>query len=112
MHYLLRLFVQRLALGLLTLFVVSLVIFLSIELLPGDVAQQVLGQSATPENLAAFRRELGLDQPAHTRYLSWLGGFLQGDLGNSLISGIPIKDLISERMYNTFFLAGFAVTVP
>ncbi len=80
----------------------------------GDVAQQVLGQSATPENLAAFRRELGLDQPAHTRYLSWLGGFLQGDLGNSLISGIPIKDLISERMYNTFFLAGFAafISVP
>ncbi|KIC27091.1 ABC transporter permease [Leisingera sp. ANG-M6] len=111
MHYLLRLFVQRLALGLLTLFVVSLVIFLSIELLPGDVAQQVLGQSATPENLAAFRRELGLDQPAHTRYLSWLGGFLQGDLGNSLISGIPIKDLISERMYNTFFLAGFAAVI-
>ncbi|KIC08731.1 ABC transporter permease [Leisingera sp. ANG-M1] len=111
MHYLLRLFVQRLALGLLTLFVVSLVIFLSIELLPGDVAQQVLGQSATPENLAAFRRELGLDQPAHTRYLSWLGGFLQGDLGNSLISGLPIKDLISERMYNTFFLAGFAAVI-
>ncbi|WP_291733197.1 ABC transporter permease [Leisingera sp. F5] len=111
MHYLLRLFLQRLALGLLTLFVVSLVIFLSIELLPGDVAQQVLGQSATPENLAAFRRELGLDQPAHTRYLSWLGGFLQGDLGNSLISGIPIKDLISERMYNTFFLAGFAAVI-
>ena len=114
MHYLIKLFVQRLALGLLTLFVVSLVIFLSIELLPGDVAQQVLGQSATPENLAAFRRELGLDQPAHTRYLEWLGGFLQGDLGNSLISGIPIWDLISERLYNTFFLAGFAalISVP
>ncbi|MBE1284192.1 MAG: ABC transporter permease subunit [Rhodobacteraceae bacterium] len=114
MHHLLRLFVQRLALGLLTLFVVSLVIFLSIELLPGDVAQQVLGQSATPENLAAFRRELGLDQPAHTRYLAWFGGFLQGDLGNSLISGLPIWDLISERLYNTFFLAGFAalISVP
>ncbi|MCP9483381.1 ABC transporter permease [Shimia sp. CNT1-13L.2] len=114
MHYLIKLFIQRLALGLLTLFVVSLVIFLSIELLPGDVAQQVLGQSATPENLAAFRRELGLDQPAHSRYLEWLGGFLQGDLGNSLISGIPIWDLISERLYNTFFLAGFAalISVP
>lgn len=74
----------------------------------------MLGQSATPENLAAFRRELGLDQPAHTRYLEWLGGFLQGDLGNSLISGIPIWDLISERFYNTFFLAGFAalISVP
>ncbi len=114
MPYLLRLFVKRLALGLLTLFVVSLVIFLSIELLPGDVAQQVLGQSATPENLAAFRRELGLDQPAFSRYLDWLGGFLQGDLGNSLISGLPISELISERMYNTFFLAGFAalISVP
>ena len=114
MHYLIRLFVQRLALGFLTLFVVSLVIFLSIELLPGDVAQQVLGQSATPENLAAFRSELGLDQRAYTRYLAWLDGFLQGDLGNSLISGLPIEDLISERMHNTFFLAGFAalISVP
>lgn len=111
MQHLFRLFVQRLALGLLTLFAVSLVIFLSIELLPGDVAQQVLGQSATPENLAAFRRELGLDQPAYTRYLSWLGGFLQGDLGHSLISGLPIKELIAERMYNTFFLAGFAALI-
>ena len=114
MHYLIKLFIQRLALGLLTLFVVSLVIFLSIELLPGDVAQQVLGQSATPENLAAFRRELGLDQPAHRRYLEWFGGFLHGDLGNSLISGIPVWDLISERLYNTFFLAGSAalISVP
>ncbi|WP_170546921.1 ABC transporter permease [Ruegeria arenilitoris] len=114
MHHLLRLFVKRLALGFLTLFVVSLVIFMSIELLPGDVAQQVLGQSATPENLAAFRRELGLDQPPLTRYLDWLEGFLQGDLGNSLISGLPIRELISERMYNTFFLAGFAalISVP
>ena len=114
MHYLIRLFVQRLALGFLTLVVVSLVIFLSIELLPGDVAQQVLGQSATPENLAAFRSELGLDQRAYTRYLAWLDGFLQGDLGNSLISGLPIEDLISERMHNTFFLAGFAalISVP
>ena len=114
MQHLLRLFVQRLALGLLTLFAVSLVIFLSIELLPGDVAQQVLGQSATPENLAAFRRELGLDLPAHIRYLDWLRGFLQGDLGTSLISGIPITELISERLFNTFFLAGFAalISVP
>ncbi|WP_166417773.1 ABC transporter permease [Cochlodiniinecator piscidefendens] len=114
MHPLIKLVIQRLALGLLTLFVVSLVIFISIELLPGDVAQQVLGQSATPETLAAFRQKLGLDLPMHTRYLNWLGAILQGDLGTSLISGASITELLSERLYNTFFLAGFAalISVP
>ena len=68
----LRLILSRIGLGLLTLFVVSLVIFVLTQILPGDVASSVLGQGATPENLAAFRHELGLDQPAFTRYLTWL----------------------------------------
>ncbi|WP_343563636.1 ABC transporter permease [Kiloniella sp. b19] len=114
MYPLLFLVLQRLFLGALTLFVVSLVIFASIELLPGDVAEQILGQSATPETLAAFRTELGLDLPPHTRYLNWLNNLLAGDLGTSLISQTPITDLLSERLYNTFFLAGFAalISVP
>ena len=82
---------QRLALGLLTLFVVSLVIALSIELLPGDLAEAILGQSATPETVAAFRRELGLDLPLHTRYIEWLAGMLQGDFGTSLANNREIS---------------------
>ena len=114
MDKLVRMVAQRLALGLLTLFVVSLIIFGSVQLLPGDLAQAILGQSATPETVAAFRRELGLDLPAHIRYLHWLGGMLQGDMGNSLANQQPIAPLIGTRLGNTLFLAGFAalISVP
>lgn len=110
----LRLVPQRLALGVMTLFIVSLVIFFSIELLPGDVAEAVLGQSATPETVAAMRRELGLDLPPVTRYLDWLGGILSGDMGVSLVSGREIAGLMGARLGNTLFLALFAacISVP
>lgn len=111
MHPVLLMVVQRLALGLLTLFVVSLIIFLGVELLPGDIAQEILGQSATPETVAAFRRELGLDLPPHTRYLDWLGGMLQGDFGTSLASKREISELIGTRLGNTLFLAGLTAIV-
>ncbi len=104
----LRMILQRLGLGLLTLWVVSILIFISVELLPGDLAQEILGQAATPETVAAFRRELGLDQPPLTRYLSWLGGILQGDFGVSLANQREISELIGTRLWNTLFLAGFA----
>ena len=107
----LKMIVQRLGLGLLTLFVVSLVIFFCVELLPGDLAQAILGQSATPETVAAFRKELGLDLPAHTRYLDWLGGILSGDMGKSLANQREIADLISARLGNTLFLAAFAAII-
>ncbi len=105
---------RRLALGLLTLFVVSLIIFLSVELLPGDLAQEILGQAATPETVAAFRRELGLDLPPHERYLDWLGGILQGDMGRSLANKREISELIGVRLANTLFLAAMAaiISVP
>ena len=105
---------RRLALGLLTLFVVSLIIFLSVELLPGDLAQEILGQAATPETVAAFRRELKLDLPPHERYLDWLGGILQGDMGRSLASKREISELIGVRLANTLFLAAMAaiISVP
>ncbi len=103
---------QRLALGLLTLFVVSLLIFGATELLPGDFAEAVLGQAATPETVAAIRRELGLDQPAPVRYFDWLGGVLQGDFGRSLASGNrPVADMIGSRLGNTLFLAGYAAAM-
>ncbi len=66
---------KRLALGFLTLFIISLLIFLGVELLPGDVAETILGQSALPETVEAFRRELKLDLPPHIRYFTWLGDF-------------------------------------
>jgi peptide/nickel transport system permease protein len=105
---------QRLALGLLTLFVVSLIIFLGIELLPGDLTESILGPSRTPETVAAFRRELGLDLPPHTRYIEWLSGILQGDFGKSLANQREISELIGVRFANTLFLAAIAaiISVP
>ena len=114
MGKILKLVGQRLAIGLLVLWIVSLIIFLGLELLPGDLAQEILGQSATPESLAAFRAELGLDQPMLTRYLSWLGGILQGDFGTSLANQREISELIGTRFANTMFLAALAaiISVP
>ncbi len=105
---------KRLSLGLLTLFLISLFIFGAVELLPGDIAEEILGQSATPETVAALRKEMGLDQPAYVRYFSWLGGVVRGDFGVSLANGRPIGDLIGTRLANTLFLAAYAaiISVP
>ena len=107
----LTLVVQRLALGLLLLLAVSVLIFVGTELLPGDVAAQILGQGATPEALANLRAEMGLEDPAVTRYFEWLFGILQGDLGTALSSGADIKDAVGGRLYNTLFLAATAAVV-
>lgn len=107
----LRLLVSRLLLGLLTLVAVSVLIFAATEILPGDVASAVLGQGATPETLAAFRAELGLDRPAYLRYLDWAGGVLQGDLGKSLTNKRDILKTLGPRFENTLFLAGFAAVI-
>jgi len=114
MGALFNLLTQRLGLGLLSLFVVSVMIFLAVSLLPGDLAEAMLGQSATPETLAAMRLQLGLDDPGITRFWRWLAACLQGDLGISLANGRPIAELISARLGNTVFLAVFAalVSVP
>ncbi|MBU3739398.1 MAG: ABC transporter permease [Rhodoferax sp.] len=106
-----KLILNRLLLGLLTLFAVSVLIFVCTEILPGDVASAVLGQGATPEALIVFRRELGLDQPAYVRYLNWLGGALRGDLGVALTNKRVIVDEIMPRLRNTLFLAGYAAVV-
>ena len=96
---------KRIAFGLLTIVVISLFIFLGVELLPGDVAEAILGQAALPETVEAFRRELKLNLPPHIRYFTWLGDFFQGDFGNSLANGRPVIDLIGWRFANTLFLA-------
>lgn len=102
---------KRLLLGLLTLFVVALFIFLVVELLPGDVAQEVLGQSATPETVEVFRRSLGLDQPAHIRFWGWLVNVLQWDWGLSFASQRPVSEIIAARFGNTLFLATYAAVI-
>lgn len=114
MHKLFILVAQRLALGLLTLFVVSLIIFLGVEMLPGDLAQAILGQAATEDTIAAMRERLGLNLPAHTRYLQWLGGIVQGDFGTSLANDREISELIGVRLANTLFLAivAAAISIP
>ena len=102
---------QRIALGLLTLFIVSIFIAFVVELLPGDITQAILGQSATPETVAAFRAELGIDRPAPERYFEWLKGMLTGDMGKSLANKREISELVGRRLSNTLFLGGFAATI-
>ncbi|MGY2377578.1 ABC transporter permease [Pseudomonas sp. SDO524_S393] len=114
MNSLFKLILQRLALSLLSLFAVSVIIFLAVGMLPGDIAQAMLGQSATPETVAAFRAQLGLDLPPFTRFAQWLLRLLQGDLGASLANQRPIAELIGARLGNTLSLAALAalVSVP
>ncbi|WP_295316040.1 ABC transporter permease [Roseobacter sp.] len=114
MHPILKLVAQRVALGCLLLFAASVLIFAGTTILPGDVAQQILGQAATPENLANLRAELGLNDPPLTRYFSWLGGVMQGDLGTALTNGRDIAESLGDRLSNTLFLAFWAalISVP
>ena len=109
-----KLVAQRIALGVLLLFAVSVLIFAGTQILPGDVAQSILGQSATPEALANLRQELGLNDPAIVRYFNWLGGVLTGDLGTALTTRQEITATLGPRLWNTLFLAFWAaiVSVP
>jgi peptide/nickel transport system permease protein len=116
MHPIVRTVLQRLGLGLLTLFIVSVVIFSTLEFLPGGFAEAILGQGATPETVAAFNREIGLDRPATVRYFEWIGGVVTGDFGYSYAGlGGTIKRsvtaMIAPRLYNTFFLAAMAAAI-
>ncbi len=121
-----KIIAQRLLLGLVTLLVVSIIIFVAVNALPGDFAQAILGQGATPEAVAAIREQLGLDQNAVSRYLSWLGGALRGDLGvplsQALFAGnfgttatgtevVTVMDQILPRLRNTLYLAGLSAVI-
>jgi len=110
-HPIIKLVAQRLSLGILLLFAASVLIFAGTIMLPGDVAQQILGQGATPVSLANLREELGLNTPPVTRYFNWLGGVLQGDLGTALTNGRDIAESISGRLKNTMFLAFWAAVI-
>ncbi|RWE22329.1 MAG: ABC transporter permease [Mesorhizobium sp.] len=102
---------QRIALGIVLLLAVSVLIFAGTQILPGDVAQAILGQSATPESLANLREQLGLNDPAYVRYFHWLGGVVTGDLGTAMSSGQDIATSIKGRLWNTLFLAFWAAIV-
>lgn len=111
---LLALVAKRILIAAFTLLLVSLVVFSITSLLPGDAAQELLGQSATPEIIAELREQLGLNEPGHIRYLNWLTGLLSGDPGQSMVSDMPVKEIIGERLPKSLMLAGLtaAVSVP
>lgn len=118
MNPVVRTVLQRLGLGIATLFVVSIIISLTIEMLPGDFARSMLGQSATPETVAAFQREVGLDRSPVVRYFDWISGVLRGDFGESYASAGSLAghrrmvvDMIGPRLLNTLFLAGAAALI-
>ncbi len=102
---------RRFVLAIITLFIISLIVFLGVEALPGDAATAYLGQSATPESLDALREEFGLYAPMHERYLTWLGGILQGDLGTSMVRRNPVSEVIGNQLRNTIVLAMAAALV-
>ena len=110
-YALIGLVLKRLFSGLVTLFIVSAMVFAGTELLPGDVAEAILGQQATPEAVAAIRQELDLDRPALVRYWDWLTGCLSGDLGRSLANGREVAELISGRLQRSFTLALIAALI-
>ena len=109
-----RFLTVRLGLIVVTLLVVSIAIFTITEILPGDVATMMLRQGATEQNLKRVREDLGLNRPAHVRYISWIGDAVKGDLGDSYFQKRPVVDIIRGRLGNSIILAVFAflVAVP
>ena len=110
----LRLVTGRILGALLTLLLVSVLIFLIIEILPGDVASRILGREATPESLANMRERLHLNDPMVERYLRWLAGVMQGDFGEALTSSRPITEILAPRITNTLLMSAlaFALYLP
>ena len=104
----LQLVLRRLLFGALTLAATSMLVFAATEVLPGDVATQMLGQTATPEMVAKLRDQLGLDRPIAARYVDWLGGFVTGDMGRSLATNADVVSVLEPRLWNTFGLAAYA----
>ena len=121
-----RLLIQRALWGVVTLFLVSVLVFAGTAVLSGDAATIALGKQATPERVAALRATLGLDDPAPVRYFDWLTGLFQGDLGVSLSvgtagsttdvstdnrAGLPVSELVGDRLVNSMILAFAAAAV-
>ncbi|MGC3994433.1 MAG: ABC transporter permease [Propionicimonas sp.] len=109
-----RLVTRRVLTGVAMLVTVSVIVFAATQALPGDIARTILGQGATPEQLARLRAELGLDAPVWQQYLHWVSGLLSGNLGTSLASGTPVAELLRVRVVNsaTVVLVALAITLP
>jgi peptide/nickel transport system permease protein len=106
--------IRRTLLGLLTLFLVSVIVFAATQALPGDPARSILGRNATPESLATLREQLNLNRPVLQQYTDWLGGLLTGDLGDSLAANEPVTKLLGKRIENSLYLMllAAAISVP
>ena len=103
--HVLHLVTNRLLVGVITLLIVSFTVFAATSMLPGDVAQILLGQAATPEAVAGLRAAMHLNDPAILRFVRWLAGLATGDLGISYANNMPIADLIGSRLGNSLKLA-------
>jgi peptide/nickel transport system permease protein len=106
-----RFLVRRIVLGVLTLLLVSVVVFAATQALPGDAARAALGQEATPERYEALRQQLNLDRPLVSQFLQWVGGIATGDLGESSSTQEPVSGLISGRLANSAFLVLVAALI-
>ena len=124
LHPIISTLLKRIGLGIISLFFVTLIIFSSVNLLPGDFVESVLGQTRTEESVKIFRKELGLDKPYHVRYVNWLTSAIQGDLGstfsgrNATYANQPqqntarsVSSLLKPRLFNTFFLAAMTAII-
>jgi len=124
LHPIISTLLKRIGLGIISLFFVTLIIFSSVNLLPGDFVESVLGQTRTEESVKIFRKELGLDKPYHVRYINWLTSAIQGDLGstfsgrNATYANQPqqntarsVSSLLKPRLFNTFFLAAMTAII-
>jgi peptide/nickel transport system permease protein len=110
----LRLIASRIASGLASLLAVSVVVFAITAVLPGDAAEERLGQDATPEAVAALRKEMGLDRSPMLRYFDWLRGMVHGDAGKSVVTGMPVGEAVGSRLPASLLLAAVttAFAVP
>jgi len=102
---------RRLLLGIVVLILVSILVFLATQALPGDPARAILGRSATPASLAALRRQLHLDQPVFTQYWTWITGLLHGNLGRSLAAQEPVSTLLAPKLVNSAVLVALAAVL-
>ena len=107
----LRYLLTRLALLLVGLFVASAIIFLVLRILPGDVAQMIVGTQGSVDQVERIREQLGLDQPLLAQYLGWIGGVLRGDLGSSLLTGSPVSEQLWQKAQVTVPLGMMAMLV-
>lgn len=102
---------RRVGFIVITLILASIIIFSITQLLPGDVARVILGQFATERAIENLREELGLNRPLYVQYFDWVGGFVRGDWGNSLVSRTPVRPIVTQRLGNSAMLAGLALLI-